>query len=276
MSRNSTQEALVLAVREQGENNRSVTLLSPQEGILYATLYGGAKSKMRSLVSPFNRGRIWLYKDEVRHSVKITDFDVQSYHLSFRESLFKSWAAQLAAETVIKTKCAGSAAECWRLLNGFLDGMELSDENESRIGLIRFIWRYLALLGIRPRTDRCAWCGASFHAAAVSADSLRHRAVYDEAENGFICADCLAGSGESAAQSGAGGYRNGYAPARTFTAGKAALTYLEAVSDLEPKAVRAIPLDAATMAELKSLCYHLLEAACGSRLSALDSGLGIL
>ena len=273
MSRNSTQEALVLAVREQGENNRSVTLLSPQEGILYATLYGGAKSKMRSLVSPFNRGRIWLYKDEVRHSVKITDFDVQSYHLSFRESLFKSWAATLAAETVIKTKCAGSPAECWRLTNGFLDGMELSSERESRLGLIRFIWRYLALSGIKPRTDRCLWCGASFHAAAVGRESLQHRAFYDEGENGFICADCLEGSGE---KRGSQSFFPSPAAVRTFTAGKAALTYLEAISDLEPKAVRAIPLDGATVTELKSLCYHLLEAACGSRLSALDSGLGIL
>lgn len=268
MSRNHTLDALVLTVRELGENNRTVTLLSPEEGIYSATLYGGAKSKMRSLVSPFNRGKIWLYKDEVKHSVKITDFDVTRYHLSFRESLFKSWAATLAAETVIKTRAAGSSAECWRLVNGFLDGMELSEENECRLGLIRFIWRYLALLGVKPRTDSCIWCGTSFHADTISTLSALHTntAVLNEAENGFICTNCLSGSSAERHSENS----------RTFSLGKASLTYLAAVSALEPKAVRALSIDAASLTELKALCYHLLETATGSTLSALQSGIGIL
>ena len=39
MSRNSSCEALVLATRIQGENNRSVTLLTPDVGIVYTTLF---------------------------------------------------------------------------------------------------------------------------------------------------------------------------------------------------------------------------------------------
>ncbi|MCR5724728.1 MAG: DNA repair protein RecO [Treponema sp.] len=266
MSRNQSAEAIVLAVREQGENNRSVTLLSPEDGLYYATLYGGAKSKMRALVSPFNRGRIWLYKDETKHSIKITDFDVTHCPVSFRESLFKSWASLLAAETVIKTRAAGSFAECWRLLNGFLDGMDLSDEAESRLGLIRFIWRYLALLGVKPHTSSCAWCGKSFIKEAFSVQTLHERAVYSEAENGFICTDCLSGSAaERTAETG-----------RSFILGKEALTYLEAVTTLEPKQVRRLSITAATITELKALSYHLLEEAAGSRLSALQSGIGIL
>ena len=266
MSRNSTQEALVLAVREQGENNRSITLLSPADGLLYATLYGGGKSKLRSLVSPFNRGRIWLYADESKHSTKITDFDVTRYHLSFRESLFKSWAAVLAAETVIKTKCAGSPAGCWTLVNGFLDGMELSGENESRLGLIRFIWRYLALLGIRPRATRCSWCKGSLLATSILGEKAAHTAaVYNEQENGFICMDCFSGSAETES-----------VRKSRFTLGTKSLTYLEAISNLEPKAVRALSIDSASFTEIKSLCFHLLEQAVGSKLLALESVLGIL
>lgn len=266
MSRNSTAESLVLATQLQGENNRTITLLSPEAGVYYATLFGGAKSKMRSLVSPFNRGKIWLYTDEAKHTSKITDFDVQRYHLSFRESLFKSWAATLAAEIVIKTKCAGSAADCYRLINGFLDGMELSGENESRLGLIRFIWRYLALLGIRPRATRCSWCKGSLLATSILGEKAAHTAaVYNEQENGFICMDCFSGSAETES-------------VRTsrFTLGTKSLTYLEAISNLEPKAVRALSIDSASFTEIKALCFHLLEQAVGSKLLALESGLGIL
>ena len=52
--RSSSTFATILALKQSGENNRSVTLLTPQDGIVYATLYGGPKSKFRSLVSPFN------------------------------------------------------------------------------------------------------------------------------------------------------------------------------------------------------------------------------
>src|SRR5574344_858246 len=113
MPRNTSFESLILSTRPQGENNRSVCAFSSDDGIFYATLYGGPKSKLRALASPFNRGRMWLYRDEVRKTAKITDFDVQNFHPSFRENLYKSWAASLAAEVILKTKCAGSAEQCW-------------------------------------------------------------------------------------------------------------------------------------------------------------------
>ncbi len=256
MSRNSSCQALVLATRLQGENNRSVTLLTPEEGLIYATLFGGPKSKLRSLVSPFNRGKIWLYSDEAKQTRKITDFDVSHYHLSFRENLFKTWAASLAAEIVSKTKCAGSPAPCWTLVNGLFDGMELTDEHASRLGLIRFLWRYLGVLGIRPQTRTCLGCGKSFLSGSLTEKS--YQAAYEVSENGFICDECSE------------------ILSRPFVLGRKALTYLEAVSDLSPRDVRAIPVDAETMTEMKELCFYLIENACGSKLQSLESGMGIL
>ena len=256
MSRNSSCEALVLATRIQGENNRSVTLLTPDEGIVYTTLFGGPKSKLRAMVSPFNRGKIWLYTDETKHSSKITDFDVSHYHLSFRENLFKSWAANFAAEIVTKTKCAGSPADCWFLINGLLDGMELTEEAAARLGLVRFIWRYLGLLGIRPQTRLCPACGKSFMSGPLTEKSFL--AAYEAGENAFVCDECT----------------DVYS--RPFVLGRAALTYLEAVSDLSPREVRTITVDSKTMIEMKELCFYLIENACGSKLKALESGMDIL
>lgn len=258
MSRNSSISAIVLSTKPQGENNRNVCLFSGSDGIFYATLYGGPKSKLRALVSPWNRGKIWLYRDEVRKSCKITDFDVQNFHPSFRENLYKSWAASLAAEVILKTKCAGSAEQCWTLFNGFLDGMELSSENESRLGTIRFIWRYLGLLGIRPDALRCSQCGKTFSSGNFDGNDVSLKASFDEVENSFVCGNCS------------------NLHDKQFVLGNQALMYLESVSDLDPKTVRSLTVSGNTMNEMKQLCFYLLQNACGSPLKSLESGLGIL
>ncbi len=263
--RNTYGPALILTVQPSGENNRSITVFSPEEGIFYATLYGGPKSKMRALVSPMNSGILYLYRDTSKRSVKITDFDVRNYHLSFRENLFKTYAAAFASEILIKTKCAGSPEETWKIMNGLLDGMELSDERESRLGLIRFIWRYLDILGVKPDTSRCCHCGKSLHAGKFTDDALSFNYVFDQGENGFICPDCL-GQDESSAS-----FHN-----IRFSLGKEALTYLEAVTSLKPKEVRQIIIDEKTLMEMKEFCFLLIENATGCRLKSLESGIGIL
>lgn len=261
--RNVSTPALILSVAPQGENNRSACILSPDEGIFYATLYGGPKSKLRSLVSPMNSGIIYLYRDEVKNQTKITDFDVKKVHLSFRENLFKTFSSTLAAEILIKTKCAGSFEESWKLINGFLDGMELSSEDDSRLGFVRFLWRYIDLLGIKPDTLSCMNCGESLHALKFTDFALSYNYVYDIHENAFICPECS---------------RRNFSESRntTFILNKAAVTYLEAITKLSPKEVRLISINLQTMTQMKDLCYFLIERACGTKLNALESGLGIL
>ena len=257
--RNISMPALVLSVQMQGENNRRVTIFSPGEGIFFATLYGGPKSKLRSLVSPMNSGILYLYRDEAKNQVKITDFDVKNYHLSFRENLFKTYAASFATEILMKTKCAGFPEESWKIMNGFLDGMELSDEDESRLGLVRFLWRYLGLLGIRPDTDFCAQCGSSLFAGKFSDSAVSLNYTFSPFDNGFSCPDCAPVARE-----------------HEFSISKAGITYLEAVSRLAPKAVREITISGKTLLEMKQLAYYLIEQACGSKLKSLESGVGIL
>ncbi len=258
MNRNITHEALVLSTKIQGENNKNVCLFSPDEGVFYSTLYGGGKSKYKSLVVPFNRGTIWIYKDETKKLSKITDFDVKSYHLSFRESLFKTWAATLACELIIKTNGAGSYKECWSIVNGFLDGMELCSETESKLGLIRFMWRFITLLGIKPQTQSCCYCGSSFIAGKFTTHTLQYKASYEQVLNGFACSNCVDLSHSN------------------YTLGKSAITYLEAISNLTPKQVRQIIIDEQSVQEMKSLCFYLLETACGSKIKSIQTGIGIL
>lgn len=281
MNRNVSKEALVLAVKETAQDNRSVSLLT-KDGIEWATLFGGPKSKLRGAVSPWNRGVVYVYKNEEKHSAKITDFDVQKYHPTFRESLFKSFAASLAGELVAKSSAAGSPDQCYVLVNGFLDGMDLLGEGEARLGLLRFLWRYLELLGVRPQAASCCRCQKPFAPAALagsaggpaaaflssnfseSALELRSGgkfALYSPAEAAFVCDDCFSPQ--------EGGTR----------LSDAALFYLQISGGTSPgdmAAARKAKISERDVGQLKAFLYELVEGALGIKLKTLESGKGIL
>ena len=293
MNRNTRKDALVLSVKETAQDNRSVCLLT-KEGLEWATLFGGPKSKLRGSVSPWNRGSAYIYKNEEKGSAKITDFDVQKYHPTFRENLFKSFAASLAGEIVSKSKCAGSPEQCYVLLNGFLDGMDLLGEDEARLGLLRFLWRYLELLGVRPQADFCPRCQKEFFAAergalmagqgasgaggssvggmeasalnfiqsALESESGGKRfALYSQSEAAFVCAGCA-----SPQEKG-------------FRISEPALFYLQVsggTSSACMAAARKARLSARDFGQLKAFLYELIECALGTRLKTLESGKGIL
>ncbi|NLK45099.1 MAG: DNA repair protein RecO [Treponema sp.] len=183
MNRNSNTEATVLTLKQVAEQNKLVTLFVPKEGVITAMLYGGSKSKLRAIVSPYHRGRMWLYTDSVRKSCKISDFDVQNFRPGIRENLFKTWAASLCAELIIKTYAQGEST--YNLVQGFLDGLDIAREEQSKTGLLRFLWRYQCELGLQYNTATCIQCGA-----LLSGFSPNEKAQPLQSGGGFLCPDC--------------------------------------------------------------------------------------
>ncbi|MCR4900722.1 MAG: DNA repair protein RecO [Treponema sp.] len=245
MNRSYYTNAIILNLKPVGENNNSVTLLTPDKGIIYATLYGGPKSKLRSQVALWHSGIIWLYEVPEKNQIKISDMDVKNFHQSFGENLFKMYAASLAAELAIKTRCAGSAEQCFTLLLGFLDGMELCDEEQSRLGLIRFLWRYLELMGIRPDTS---------DSEAFTSDSISYYNIID---------NCF--TWERDEQS-----------THLIPVKNRSVQYLAAISNLSPSEVRKIPVDKEVYEEIKQFVFFLLEKNLESELNTIKTGTGIL
>lgn len=264
--RNISKEALILTVKPQGEANRLVTYITKDEGICTSLLYGGPKSKLRSLVSPWNFGILYLYNDESKNSSKITDFDVKKYHLSFRESLLKTMASNVASELVLNTKCAGSPEECFTLLNGFLDGLDFLGEEHAKTGLIRFLWRYLSLLGIQPPFFSCVKCEKAFFSGNLTQNNVEYKsggAFYSQSENGFICEDC---------------FRNIYDSSEKQFLSKISsksVVYLEATTLLEPSVSRNMILTPIEIEELKDFVFKLITLGAG-KIKSLQSGIGIL
>jgi DNA repair protein RecO (recombination protein O) len=237
--------AIVLNLKPTGENNSTVTLLTPDKGIIYATLYGGPKSKLKSLVALWHSGKIWLYENPEKKQTKISDMEVANYHTSFGQNLFKQYAASLAAELAIKTRCAGSPDHCFTLIQGFLDGMELCDEEQSRLGLIRFLWRYLDLMGVRPETNS----NEAFARDAVS--------YYNIIENCFT-------------------WERDEQSTHLIPVKNEAVQYLAAVSSLSPSEVRKIPVDKTVYEEIKQFVFFMLEKNLEAELNTIKTGTGIL
>lgn len=268
MSRTSQTSAIVFSVKPQGENNSTVRLFT-NSGIIYATLYGGPKSRLRPRVSVWNSGTVWLYTNEQNGAVKISDFDVKNYHLSFRTDLYKNFAASLAAEIVMKTNCAGSTEKCFCLTSGFLDGLEIANEKQSRSGLVRFLWRYLELLGIQPDASSCVMCGRTLvsESALASGDFSASCTSYEKSENGFICEDCFNSHGFNT---------HGDITESVFYLSAESVHYLAAISNMKASDVRLISLSEKSENELKRLLFFLVENACGYKLKTLDGATGIL
>ena len=243
MNRSYYTKAIILNLKETGESNNSVTLITPDKGIVYATLYGGPKSKLRSLVAQWHSGTVWLYDNPEKKQTKISDFEVENYHTSFGQNLFKMYAASLAAELAIKTKCAGSNEQCHTLLQGFLDGMELCDEEQSRLGLIRFLWRYLELMGVQP------------DATVVGVFAPESNSYYNRIENCF--------------EEDSDGQYN-------IPVSRDALNYLASITLLQPSQVRLLKISKETYEELKQLVFFLLESNIETELNSIKTGPGIL
>ncbi|SEQ71062.1 DNA replication and repair protein RecO [Treponema bryantii] len=257
MNRSSSTSAIILSLKPLGENNSSVTLLTPDNGIVYAVLYGGPKSRMRSLVSQWNSGKVWLYENPEKNQIKISDFEVSNYHTSFSQNLFKSYAASLAAELAIKTRCAGSAQQCHRLVSGFLDGMELCDEEQSRLGLLRFLWRYLELLGIQPQSHACSNCGKTFLDTRFAPEAVSY---YNSMENSFICPDCADHlQGEN-----------------MLSVKNTAVQYLSALTVLTPSEARKLTIDEEIYGQIRQLVFFLIENSIDQKLNSIETGMGIL
>lgn len=257
--RNISLDAIVLSIKEMGETNRQVTFFSAEQGIIYATLYGGARSKMRSLVQTFNSGRLYLYCDESKKQNKIVDFDVKKVHSTFNSSLYKMTAANLASEILVKTKGAEDWEKSFTLINAFVDGMDISSENEAKIGTIRFLWRYIQILGLQPEIHLCGNCQKSL----LDFD----HSVFYPFKSKFLCASC-----EIFFQLN----QNSTGITSPYFIDKDGITYLNAINTLSPGQVRQIQISDKSMNYLKVFLMGFLEQITGEKLKTLEILPGIL
>jgi DNA repair protein RecO (recombination protein O) len=259
MNRNQCIQGLILSVKPMGEDNRLATILSPEKGVFTALVYGGRKGKLRSLISPYHSGKLWLYCDESKKSIKVSDFDVTEYRTGIRENLYKSCGAALCAELVIKTQSGIDNDKTWILTKGYLDGLHLASEIECKLGTLRFLWRFLDLMGLQADTEFCGFCGNPLLSNSGTSPS-NMILWYSITDNTFLCSDCIH-SGENST---------------LFKIHHQGLHYLHNINTASPAEVRRLTLSAETVQELHELLFYLISRFSETRLKSLEAGIGIL
>jgi DNA repair protein RecO (recombination protein O) len=246
MPRTFTFHALVLKTANSGESNRDAWFLSAEEGIIRATVFGGPKSRLRAHVAPFHRGTLWIYRDPVRDSRKVTDFDVRSWRLGLRELYERTMAADAAADTILAAHGGGGAwEEALDLADAVLDALEKADEEGCTRIFVHFLWTWAAFLGLRPELA-CA-CGGP-------ADGLLW---FDRREGVFRCSSC-AGRVDSDAYAGRGDL---------LPLNPGAWRWLKGVEDLEPAQLSRYVPDPVSLRQTRAALCAMMAGILGRELS---------
>ena len=178
-SRNWHSEALVLTVDEVSSSNRIVkVLLNSKNGtsLLDAVVFGGARSRLSSLVMPYYTGTMWFYTNPVKNAHKVQDFAVSKMRFGIRETLARIWAASFAGELCIKMNPSIE----WNLINSFLNGISSSDNKECILAVLRFIWRVAISSGLAPSFSHCAHCKKP----------IENVVYFDHSLGEFFCENC--------------------------------------------------------------------------------------
>jgi len=244
MSRTFVYSALVLRKRPSGESNSEVTLLTAEEGIIKATVFGGPKSKLRAHSAPYNSGQVWIYRDKSKEYAKISDFDVHSWRAGLRELYERTMTAGAVAETILSSH--GGGGEWGTALNmaiETLDTLENANEELCERLLIHFLWRWAGFLGIQPHLENCAACGD------VAGDNTLW---FNAREDAVFCAAC------SSEQQG------------LLQLDPGCRRWLSAVSTLESAQVHRYSMDKKSSNEAKALTASVLTGAIGKRLNSWD------
>jgi len=241
MSRNFTCQALTLRVKASGESNREAWFLTAEEGLLKATVYGGPKSRLRAYVAPFHEGKLWVYRDPVRDSNKVSDFDVQSYRPGIRELWERTMAADAVAETILSSQGGGGNwPEAVRLAGAVLDALNEAAAKVCPRLAVYFFWHWAQILGVRPEFLACASCSCEVKREDVL--------LYSSRKEAFLCEKCAKDT-DSLLRVGGG-----------------ARLWLKEIESLPPAALERITLDGPSLEQAKALSQTVLAGALGKRL----------
>lgn len=162
MSRNIITRALVLKQSRIGEIHKRVDLLTEDVGILDAIAHGAykGKGKLAGVTEPFSSVIVYIYKDPVKASYKISDVDCKAAFETIRADLPRYYSASLIAEIVLKSYGGGSnSKQIFALTLGAMESLDSIPEDHIRFVAYQFLLRYIALQGFLPDVDVCNSCG---------------------------------------------------------------------------------------------------------------------
>ena len=158
MDRNEKLLSVVVKTSRVKENDRLLTLLSPDIGVYNLTVYGAQKSKKSVKASLYTEAVFSVYHNKERSSRSLVDLDVISIHEEAVSSLGNIFTSSLMSELVMLYK-GETFFPLYELFTSCLD--ELNDENYVIIAT-QFMVRYMKISGLLPDFISCPVCGRNY------------------------------------------------------------------------------------------------------------------
>jgi DNA repair protein RecO (recombination protein O) len=246
-ARNLVYEALALRARESPGGSRILSLMTAEAGLIDVFVFGGPKSKLRSLAAPYAAGRAFVYLDPVKDFLKLTDFEVRDSYPELRDDLERIWSAGLVAELLVKTSGGGGDyPQVLELALLSLAALDASVPGATEPLVYQFIWRFVELLGLGPDPTSCSSCAAELRPSLGGG--------YSFALEGFLCPACA-----SRAE-------------RILPLGTGALRWLTRVLELSYKEAAKLVVLPETLDTLRVLLFGLARSAAQSPLASLEAG----
>lgn len=156
MERNLKVRAVVTSVKALGDIHKSVSLFSPELGLIYATVYGGRKGKKSSLAQLFSAGDFQVYHNPVKNEYSITEEDNLFLPQNISSDIVATYTASYFCETVTRIK-TDSPAEVYNLLISALVALEDKPDTHRKI-LIDYTWKLLNISGTAADLTECPSC----------------------------------------------------------------------------------------------------------------------
>jgi DNA repair protein RecO len=172
----TTTKALILRHHDERERDRSVIVLTPDQGLLRLRARGtkSSVSKLAGSLEPLSE--VTLSFADGRHSGLITGAILIDRFSGLRDDLVSLVAAQWLAELIEQVARPGQAIpELWDLVKRswqLLIGQRDWSLGRRWLALDRMAWQILRLEGFTPALDHCPRCSQPMPADEIVYDPL--------------------------------------------------------------------------------------------------------
>jgi DNA repair protein RecO (recombination protein O) len=179
--------ALMLRAVDYKDNDKILTLLSPELGKITAGIKGvkKANAKLRFAAQPFCFAEYVLAKKGDMYTV-IGATETESFY-DLRLDIGKLYAASAVCETA--NALAYEGEEGGVLFSPAVTALSKMCQGEESFTLIQFLLTALSVSGYGINTDTCVECGADLS----HSQTMR----FDMQTGAFTCMDCSTGAGAS-------------------------------------------------------------------------------
>ena len=250
MARNFSSKGIILKTTRIGEIHKSVSLFTPELGLINAVAHGAykGKSKLSGSTDVFSISLFYLYFDPVKNSYKVTDVDRPKALDRIRSDIARFYYASLCAEVIIRTFAGGGEFEAtFSLLFEALSMINDAPGEKLKDVLSVFLYKYTEILGYLPEIDTCTKCGASLDDGG---------SIGFHADGSVLCQRCV----------------DGHAP----TINPGARRYLAYTANRSLAESLKIGMDQKTSTGLQNALLTLIQHIIGAPLKSLKGARGIL